>query len=131
MTMLKNVTSHSVESSPTTISSCAPTSATSTSPEGSSLLYEKANKGLGLVQDFMGQYNSYLQGSNSQVLNSNQTLNSLARGQTMYGDNGTMTQSMYGAYNSGLTATTLVVGVVLGCLMTLFVQKVGKGKTKS
>lgn len=56
MTMLKNVTSLSVESSPTTISSCAPTSATSTSPEGSSLLYEKANKGLGLVQDFMGQH---------------------------------------------------------------------------
>lgn len=83
------------------------------------------------IQDFMGQYNSYLQGSNSQVLSSNQSLTSLARGQTMYGDNGTMTQSMYGAYNSGLTATTLVVGVVLGCLMTLFIQKVGKGKTKS
>lgn len=55
-TMLKTVTSHSVESSPTTISSCSPTSATSTSPEGSSLLYEKANKGLGLVQDFTGQH---------------------------------------------------------------------------
>lgn len=55
MTMLTNVTSYSVESSPTTISSCSPTSATSTSPEGSSLLYEKANKGLGLAQDFMIQ----------------------------------------------------------------------------
>lgn len=55
MTMLKNVMSYSVESSPTTISSCSPTSATSTSPEGSSLLYEKANKGLGLAQDFMVQ----------------------------------------------------------------------------
>jgi hypothetical protein len=43
--------SYSVESSSTTISSCSPTSATSTSPEGSSLLYEKANKGLGLAQD--------------------------------------------------------------------------------
>ena len=53
--MLKNLTSYSVESSSTTISSCSPTSATSTSPEGSSLLYEKANKDLGLVQDFMGK----------------------------------------------------------------------------
>lgn len=55
MTMLKNAMSYSVESSPTTISSCSPTSATSTSPEGSSLLYEEANKGLGLAQDFMVQ----------------------------------------------------------------------------
>lgn len=47
-TMLKSVMSQSVESSSTTISSCSPTSATSTSPEGSSLLYEKANNGLGL-----------------------------------------------------------------------------------
>lgn len=55
MTMLKNAMSYSVESSPTTISSCSPASATSTSPEGSSLLYEKANKGLGPAQDFMAQ----------------------------------------------------------------------------
>lgn len=53
--MLMNAMSCSVESSPTTISSCSPTSATSTSPEGSSLLYEKANKGLGLAQDFKKQ----------------------------------------------------------------------------
>ena len=33
------------------------------------------------VQDFMGQYNSYLQGANTQIANSNQTLTSLARGQ--------------------------------------------------
>ena len=55
MTMLKNVMSYSVESSPTAISPCSPTAATSTSPEGSSLLYEKANKGLGLAQDFVTQ----------------------------------------------------------------------------
>lgn len=58
MTMLKNVMSFSVESSPTTISSCSPTSATSTSPEGSSLLYEKANKGLGLAQDLCDSANT-------------------------------------------------------------------------
>ena len=33
------------------------------------------------VQDYMGQYNSYLQGANTQIANSNQTLTSLARGQ--------------------------------------------------
>ncbi|MBR5998129.1 MAG: USH1C-binding protein 1 [Deltaproteobacteria bacterium] len=33
------------------------------------------------VQDFMGQYNSYLQGANTQINNGNQTLLSLARGQ--------------------------------------------------
>ncbi len=33
------------------------------------------------IQDFMGQYNSYLQGANTQIANSNQTLTNLARGQ--------------------------------------------------
>ena len=33
------------------------------------------------VQDYMGQYNSYLQGSNTQIANGNQTLQALARGQ--------------------------------------------------
>ena len=33
------------------------------------------------VQDFMGQYNSYLQGANTQINNGNQTLQALARGQ--------------------------------------------------
>lgn len=61
MTMLKNVISYSVESSSTTISSGSPTSATSTSPEGSSLLYEKANKGLGLAQDFMVEQTEEIQ----------------------------------------------------------------------
>ncbi len=32
------------------------------------------------VQDFMGQYNSYLQGANSSIQESNQTLGSIARG---------------------------------------------------
>ena len=31
--------------------------------------------------DYMGQYNSYLQGANTQIANSNQTLTNLARGQ--------------------------------------------------
>ena len=33
------------------------------------------------LQDFMGQYNSYMQGANSSISQSNQTLSSLARGQ--------------------------------------------------
>ena len=33
------------------------------------------------IQDYMGQCNSYLQGANTQISNSNQTLTSLARGQ--------------------------------------------------
>ena len=33
------------------------------------------------IQAYMGQYNSYLQGANTQISNSNQTLTSLARGQ--------------------------------------------------
>ena len=33
------------------------------------------------LQDFIGQYNSYLQGANTQISNANQTLTSLARGQ--------------------------------------------------
>ena len=36
---------------------------------------------MGYIQDYMGQYNSYLQGANTQISNSNQTLTSLARGQ--------------------------------------------------
>ena len=33
------------------------------------------------LQDFIGQYNSYLQGANTQIANANQTLTNLARGQ--------------------------------------------------
>ncbi len=33
------------------------------------------------IQDYMGQYNSYLQGANTQISNANQTLTSLAKGQ--------------------------------------------------
>ena len=33
------------------------------------------------LQDFIGQYNSYVQGANTQIANANQTLTSIARGQ--------------------------------------------------
>ncbi len=70
------------------------------------------------VQDFMGQYNSYLQGANTQIANSSQTLTNLARGQSMYGDS-----------EVGLAVTALVVGLTLGCVITLAVQKVRRKKS--
>ena len=55
--------------------------------------------------------------SNTQNPNSNQTLTSLARG-----------QSMYGASEAGLAVTGLVLGLVLGCAATLAVQKLRRKK---
>ena len=72
------------------------------------------------VQDFMGQYNSYTQGTNTQIPNSDQTLTSLARGQSMYGDS-----------EAGLAVTSLVVGLVLGCVITLAAQKLRAKKEKA
>jgi len=69
------------------------------------------------VQDFMGQYNSYLQGVNLQTNNAAQTISGLARGQSMYGDS-----------EAGLAVTSLVVGLVLGCVITLAAQKFHRKK---
>lgn len=71
------------------------------------------------VQDFMGQYNSYMQGAYTQIANSNQTLTSIAKGQSMYGDS-----------EAGLAVTALAVGLVLGCLATLSVQKLRRKTEK-
>ncbi len=68
------------------------------------------------VQDNMEQYNSYLQDANAQISKSSEELARLARGQSMYGDS-----------EVGLAVTGLVVGLVLGCLITLAVQK-SRGK---
>ena len=68
------------------------------------------------VQEYMEQYNSYLQGANNQVSDAEQRLSGLARGQSVYGDS-----------EVGLAVTGLVVGLVLGCLITLAVQK-SRGK---
>ena len=72
------------------------------------------------VQDFIGQYNSYLQGANTQISNSQQTLTSLSRGMSLYGDS-----------DAGLAVTALVVGLVLGCAITLAAQKLGGKKDKA
>ncbi len=70
------------------------------------------------IQNLMGQYNYYLQGTNTQTPNSSQVITSLARGQSMYGDS-----------EVGLAVTALVVGLVLGCVITLAVQKAGRKKS--
>ncbi len=70
------------------------------------------------IQNLMGQYNYYLQGPNTQTPNSSQLITSLARGQSMYGD-----------LEAGLAVTALVVGLVLGCVITLAAQKVRRKKS--
>ncbi len=63
-----------------------------------------------LLQNYLGQYNMQQQ-------NTNQLLTSLARGQSMYGNS-----------EVGLALTALVLGLVLGCAMTLVVLKMRKKK---
>lgn len=61
------------------------------------------------VQEFIGAYNS------NQQVNGNQIISSLSRGQSMYGDS-----------SAGLMITTLIVGMVLGCLITVAAEKMMK-----
>lgn len=73
------------------------------------------------TQTLMQQYNSYLIGAeNQQLITSNQTISSLARGQSMYGDS-----------EAGLALTALAVGLVLGCLVTVSVQKIRRKAEKA
>ena len=60
------------------------------------------------LQDFIGAYNASQEGAN-------QTISSLSRGQSMYGDS-----------SAGLMITTLIVGMVLGCLITVAAEKMMK-----
>lgn len=62
------------------------------------------------VQDFMGQYNSYLQGANSAIQRGNDTLSSLARGQSLFSLEG-------GKVNIAPIATSVIVGVIFGMLI--------------
>ena len=61
------------------------------------------------VQEFIGAYNA------NQQVNGNQIISSLSRGQSMYGDS-----------SAGLMITTLIVGMVLGCLITVAAEKMMK-----
>lgn len=71
------------------------------------------------MQEYIGQYSSYLQDANTQISNSNQALTSLARGQSMYGDSAV-----------GFGVTALVLGLLVGCLGTLAIQKLSKKDKK-
>lgn len=72
------------------------------------------------VQSVIQTYDSYSQQTNTQNDSVNQSLTNLARGQSMYGDSG-----------AGLTVTALVVGLVLGCVLTLAAQKFRGKKGKA
>ena len=72
------------------------------------------------LQSYIGQIDSYVGETNEQKNNTNQTLASLARGQSMYGDS-----------EVGLAMTGLVVGFVLGCVITLLLQKTKRKKEKA
>ena len=61
------------------------------------------------AQELIGAYNS------NQQVNGNQIISSLSRGQSMYGDS-----------SAGLMITTLIVGMVLGCLITVAAEKMMK-----
>jgi len=61
------------------------------------------------AQEFIGAYNA------NQQVNGNQIISSLSRGQSMYGDS-----------SAGLMITTLIVGMVLGCLITVAAEKMMK-----
>ena len=61
------------------------------------------------LQNFMGQYNAYLQGANSAIQHGNQTLQSLTRGQSLFSAEG-------GKINVAPIATSVIVGIIIGML---------------
>ena len=69
------------------------------------------------LQAYMSQYNSYLQGASSAIDSASEALVAVSRG-----------QSMYGTSEAGLAVTGLVLGLVLGCTITLVVQKLRRKK---
>ena len=69
------------------------------------------------VQNMLGQYQSYLSGTNTMPVSGSQTVSGLARGQSMYGDS-----------DAGIAVTCLVVGLVLGCAITLAAQRFRREK---
>ena len=69
------------------------------------------------VQDFMGQYNSYLQNANASIQNTAKSLDSVSRGQSLF-------SSEAGGVNAAPIAVSVLVGVLLGMLvMWLIIKK--------
>lgn len=76
----------------------------------------ECQKKMVMVQDFMGQYNSYAQGSNAAIQSGNQQLQGIARGGTMLdGD-------------KGMLFTGFLTGALVGVLGVLAGQRTGKKK---
>lgn len=65
------------------------------------------------LQDFIGQYNSYLQTANAQVKDANQALGDISLGQTMLGGEG----------GTGMLVTGLLGGAAAGIVGTLLVTR--------
>lgn len=61
------------------------------------------------IQDYMGQYNAYLQGANSAIRSGNQTLQNIARGQSLFSAEG-------GKVDVAPIATSVIVGMIIGML---------------
>lgn len=66
------------------------------------------------VQDSISAYSSYLQDASGSINDAGQTLTSVARGQTMLGEEG----------SAGMLVTGVLAGVVLGVVGTVCVQRV-------
>lgn len=61
------------------------------------------------VQDFMGNYNNYTQGALSSLQGQNQTLSGIAKGQSLFSQQG-------GILNTAPIATSAIAGVLIGML---------------
>ncbi|MDF3004431.1 MAG: hypothetical protein K0S22_903 [Oscillospiraceae bacterium] len=62
-----------------------------------------------VIQDYMGQYNAYMQGANSAIQKGNETLRDLARGQSLFSAEG-------GKVDVAPIATSVIVGIIIGML---------------
>ncbi len=69
-----------------------------------------------VLQDFMGQYNSYLQGANTAMESSTQTLRGITYGGTMLSD------------GLGMNITFALGGIIVGAVVTLLITRKKQGK---
>ena len=68
------------------------------------------------VQDFMGQYNSYLESANASMQGSTKTLDSVSRGQSLF-------SSEEGGVSAAPVAVSVLAGVLLGMLAMWLIMK--------
>lgn len=82
-------------------------------------LGNKTQTQMTFLQDFIGQYNSYLQSANAQVKTAGQSLSSISLGQTMLGGEG----------GTGMLVTGLLGGAAAGVVGTLLVTRAQARRT--